>query len=92
MVSISGNLSITRIHVRRLYIIPGASTFANVVLKDRGFLTNYLNIWVAGKLQCSVPIVSENQKSAAGRISQGARDGQVFMLIEDEAREVFVSR
>lgn len=59
-----------------------------MVLKDRGFLTNYLNIWVAGKLQVSIPIISENQKSAAGRVSQGARDGQVFIMLEEESRYV----
>lgn len=51
-------------------------------------MTEYLNIFVCGKLMVSVPLESEGQRIAAEKISLGPRDGDTFIIIEPEPREV----
>lgn len=49
-------------------------------------MTQHLNVWVAGGIMVSVPILTDAQKDAAKKVSQGVRDGDVFIIIEPEAR------
>lgn len=47
----------------------------------------HLNVWVAGGIMVSVPIKTEKQKKAVEGIYQGPMSGQVFIILEPEARK-----
>lgn len=50
-------------------------------------MVEHLNVWVAGGIMVSVPIKTEVQKAAARKVSQGVRDGDVFIILEPKARK-----
>lgn len=54
-------------------------------------MPEYLNIWVAGAIMVSVPLKSESQREAAGRIGQGAHAGNTLIFIEDKPRKIEVA-
>lgn len=54
-------------------------------------MTDYLNVWVCDKVVMSVPLKSESQREAAGRIGQGAHAGNTLIFIEDKPRRIEVA-
>ena len=49
-------------------------------------MPDYLNVWVRGAIMVSVPLKTEKQQEAARGITQGERDGEVIIFIEDKSR------
>lgn len=49
-------------------------------------MMQHLNVWVRGDIMVSVPLKTDKQKEAAGKVSQGLRDGEVVIFLESKAR------